>query len=458
MRKKKSPILMIFTIFLAMILGAGGYLYNSDMFEQQQPDIKSPDLIYWNLKKNISVDLSDNVGIKHITAFVSDGENSIPLINKLLAKATKDYKLLVDFPRSGFFTKKSRLKLIITVTDNSKWNYFAGNKSTKEIDIILDNKKPKLQMLDASYGIRKGGSALVTFEAKDPNLKSVYIQTNYGKTFNPTPFYKDGYYISLVAWPVDQKTFSAKIIAEDLAGNKSQANLRYYLKNKTYKKSNITLKDSFIQGKITELIEEEGKDSDQINLIERFKYVNEDLRGKNEKLIEDITSKTDQTLISDFYIEPFNPLKNGAAVASFGDHRKFFKDDKMVSESLHLGLDLASIKNANITSSNKAKVVHNEYNGIYGLNLILYHGLGLYSLYGHCDSIKHNIGDIVEKGDVVATSGMTGLALGDHLHFGMLVQGIEVRPEEWLDQKWLELNVFDIIKNSKKIINTKSKI
>jgi murein DD-endopeptidase MepM/ murein hydrolase activator NlpD len=48
---------------------------------------------------------------------------------------------------------------------------------------------------------------------------------------------------------------------------------------------------------------------------------------------------------------------------------------------------------------------------------------------------------------------MTGLALGDHLHFGVIVQGVEVRPEEWMDSKWLHDNVFSIIDSGKKIIN-----
>ena len=48
---------------------------------------------------------------------------------------------------------------------------------------------------------------------------------------------------------------------------------------------------------------------------------------------------------------------------------------------------------------------------------------------------------------------LTGLALGDHLHFGMIVQGVEVRPEEWMDKNWMKDNIFDIISSAKKIID-----
>ena len=86
-------------------------------------------------------------------------------------------------------------------------------------------------------------------------------------------------------------------------------------------------------------------------------------------------------------------------------------------------------------------VVFAEENGIYGQNLIIYHGFGLYSLYGHCSTLNVDVNSKVKAGDVIATTGATGLALGDHLHFSMIVQGIQVRPEEWMDKKWMKESV-----------------
>jgi len=47
---------------------------------------------------------------------------------------------------------------------------------------------------------------------------------------------------------------------------------------------------------------------------------------------------------------------------------------------------------------------------------------------------------------------MSGLALGDHLHFGILVQGIEVRPVEWFDAKWIKKFISNVFKEADKII------
>ena len=62
-------------------------------------------------------------------------------------------------------------------------------------------------------------------------------------------------------------------------------------------------------------------------------------------------------------------------------------------------------------------------------------------------------GDALKAGDAIAKTGMTGLALGDHLHFGMYVQGVDVRPEEWMDEQWLKESVFNVIDAAKKLVD-----
>jgi murein DD-endopeptidase MepM/ murein hydrolase activator NlpD len=50
---------------------------------------------------------------------------------------------------------------------------------------------------------------------------------------------------------------------------------------------------------------------------------------------------------------------------------------------------------------------------------------------------------MVEQGDVIGLTGMTGLAGGDHLHYGMLIHGVYVNPIEWWDVKWLQERIFN---------------
>ena len=63
-------------------------------------------------------------------------------------------------------------------------------------------------------------------------------------------------------------------------------------------------------------------------------------------------------------------------------------------------------------------------------------------LYGHLSSFDVKAGDQVEKEQQIGRSGSTGMALGDHLHFTMLVNGKPVNPVEWWDPKWMQDRVF----------------
>lgn len=453
MKKRKKPVGILLLIFILIFVGGGYYVYNMEIFEQNPPKIKVEQEICWNLKKPIEVKLSDESGIKFINVSLSDGKNSINLVEKVLEMPQKKYNVEVKFPKTGLFAKTDKFILTVEVVDSSKWNFFSGNKAIAQSYILIDAKRPELYNILSSYGIKKGGAALVVFKAGDKNLKDLYVQTNFGKKFYPTPFYKEGYYASLLAWPLQQESFRAHVIATDKAGNISKTRVKLFLKKKRYKISKINLSERLLGGKITDLAEDISAQVAALEKIEKFKYINEKRRQKSEKIINEVASKISFNMLSDFLLNPFYPLKNAAAVASFGDHRFYLYDGKTVSESYHLGLDLASVRVADIKMSNSGKVVYADYNGIYGNNLIVDHGLGLSSLYGHCSAIDVSKGDEVEAGEVVAKTGKTGLALGDHLHFGVLVQGVEVRPEEWMDKQWMKINIEDIIKNSKKIID-----
>ena len=455
MRRQKRSGTIIILLLITAILGALLYLYNSAIFERTPPKIELEKTIHWNLKTPIPLKVSDASGIKFLRVTLSDGENTIVLAKKLFEGSQKEVTLDITFPKTGFFSKKRVFDLIVETTDGSKWNFFAGNQAVQKSILHVDTRKPELYILTNSYKITKGGVGTIIFKADDENLKELYIKTNIGHTFYPTPFYKEGYYIALVAWPSDEPTFRAEVVVEDHAGNKAKSRVKFYLQGKKYRQSQIALKENFLNGKIADLIEEHYGDRIGTPVLEKFKLINESLRQTNEEVIEKFTKKVPTELLQTFSINPFYPLKNGAAVASFGDHRFYQFNKEGVSESYHLGLDLASTAQADIVASNPGTVVYAEYNGIYGKNIIISHGLGIYSLYGHCSAFTVAKGDVVNAGEVIAKTGLTGLALGDHLHFGILVQGVEVRPEEWMDASWMKDNLFKVMQDAKKIIDRK---
>ena len=343
--------------------------------------------------------------------------------------------------------------LEVIANDISKWNFTLGNESKAVSQIIVDNKKPLIGIINQSYKITKGGAAVVVFKASDEMLDEVFVRTNYGKNFKAVPFVKDGFYAALIAWPANINEFRADVVATDKAGNISNSQIRYFYGDKKYKVSSIALSQKFIDGKVSELVEIYAANPANLEGIDKFRFVNEALREANGKKTKEITSKIHEPNLEKFEIRPFAPLKNAAAVASYGDHRIYSWEGSNLSESWHMGLDLASTANAPIIETNYGTVVESADNGIYGLNIVVYYGFGLYGIYAHCSSSNVNIGDSVKPGDVLGSTGASGFAFGDHLHFGTIIQGVEMRPEEWMDSKWINDNIFDILENAKKTIN-----
>lgn len=452
-RRGKNRSAAIFWLFLTAAAGVALYIYNSEMFEREAPAISMQNNGYWNLKNSLNISISDTTGLKSykVTLISSSGETV--LHHEQFLAPNKSVNVMVEPPKSAYAMREDEIRIEVEADDASKWNFFNGNSSKEEFRLKIDKKRPLLNTVANSYKITKGGAALVIFRAEDENLKELYIETNFDKKFTAQPFYKSGYYISLLAWPVDQSNFKATIVATDRADNVSRAHVPLYLKEYSYKVSNIKLSDNFLKGKIAELAEEFAETNGVNDSIEQFKIINEDVRAKNEKLIHEITSKVSEDSISDFNIEKMYPLKNAAVVAHFGDHRIYSYNGENVSESYHLGLDLASNSMAQIRPQNGGDVVYSAYNGLYGNMPIISHGLGLYTLYGHCSSVNVNINDKVAAGMHIANTGKSGYAMGDHLHFGILVQGIEVRPAEWMDSGWIKLNINDVIKSAKSIID-----
>jgi murein DD-endopeptidase MepM/ murein hydrolase activator NlpD len=171
------------------------------------------------------------------------------------------------------------------------------------------------------------------------------------------------------------------------------------------------------------------------DLVPEFVKINGDLRQLNADKIMALTKQTSPTRL---WSSQFLPLGNAQVEASFADHRTYLYKGKEIDQQVHLGFDLAVTAAIPVAAENAGKVLLAEWLGIYGNCIILDHGMGVASLYGHLSSLDVKAGDTVTKGHILGRSGMTGLAGGDHLHFTMLVGGRAVNPVEWWDPHWIQ--------------------
>ncbi|WP_457563247.1 M23 family metallopeptidase [Caminibacter pacificus] len=441
----------LWILILLLIIGAGGFVYFSPMFEKNPPKITIKTDGYTNLKNPIEVDLKDDSGIKSYTVVLMNGNNTEVIASADNPNMGKNVTLKIKLPKN---IKANEIRLVVTAVDTSKWHFFAGNEAQKSVTLEVDKVAPDAQVVNNSYAIGRGGSAAAVVQVNDKNLKDAYILVDGKYKFKLTPFYKKGYYVALIAWPIWENNFDATLVAEDYAGNIVREHIPYYWRTRGIynpKDVKIRINDKFINQVAKRLLERIGM-SIPNDPVEIFKKVNETVRKINEAKISQITSPVYEEKINSFYIRRFNPLPGSAKRADFGEKRHYYFKGEQISFAIHKGVDLAKIKRAKIYANNNGRVVANEYIGIYGNALIIYHGLGLYTLYGHTSEFKVKKGDSVHNGMVIARTGATGAVFGDHLHFGVYVQGIPVQPLEWMDSHWIKTNILNVINGAKRMI------
>lgn len=134
-------------------------------------------------------------------------------------------------------------------------------------------------------------------------------------------------------------------------------------------------------------------------------------------------------------------LPKSARKAGFADRREYLYGGRVVDHQIHQGIDLASLEQSPIPASNSGRTIMAERVGIYGNTVILDHGFGLFSMYAHLSRMDTKPGQEVKKGAVIGRTGTSGLAGGDHLHFGMLIHRTFVNPIEWWDASWIQNNI-----------------
>lgn len=98
----------------------------------------------------------------------------------------------------------------------------------------------------------------------------------------------------------------------------------------------------------------------------------------------------------------------------------------------HSGIDYAADYGVPIKAAESGTVISAGVNGGYGNCVIIDHGGGISTLYGHAQKLLVKTGDVVTKGQTIALVGSTGLSTGPHLHFEVRVNGQTTDPLEWL--------------------------
>ncbi len=447
-RSKRSFI--FYLVPLVLLLAAAAVLIF--LHEREMPQINLlTDVSLIGSRQEISIEIIDTrSGISHTEVLLRQSGRETKLAGHdferkgyLVFSAGPDRvdeKVLLD--SSLLHLEDGRAELVIVARDFSFWNFLRGNETRRVFPFVLDTTPPKIIRQSSPQYIKPGGSGLVIYKITEPPKRhGVSINGNFHPGF-PLAEKGETFFGAMVGLPWNTKKIDAAyVLAEDGAGNIGKALFGMILRKVKFKHDRINVSDGFLSLKIPEFSQFYPEMSG--SSLDKYLFVNNNVRQANNKKFKEVCSLSVPERLWD---GAFLRMAKSSNRAGFADQRTYFYQRKKIDEQVHLGIDLASVRHADIQAANSGKVIFAEYIGIYGNTVIIDHGQGVFSLYSHLSQIKVVKDDMVKKGDVLGSSGTSGMAGGDHLHFSILINGIFVDPLEWWDGSWLEINILSYLR------------
>jgi len=437
-RRRLVPGIGIVVAILLIGVGAGAY-FLVPRFEWHKPQIKiTPDVNAIGLAP-LEVEVTEQgTGLKSFNVILNAGGTDYPLVSEQYDQPTMQKKFTVALSAKLSGLKEGPATLRVSAKDRSLWGFFRGNETVLQKNVTIDITPPTLELIADDRYVNFGGVGLIVYK---PSADTITSGIKIGNYFFP------GYKAQIKEQPDSYLAFfahpynigpdeRATLVATDKAGNTREMKLVYELKNVKYKKSTIAISDDYIQNKVTPLLNDVA--ARQGSPKEIFIKVNKGLRKENEDKLKAITEKsTPKMLWSGAFIQ----LSNSKVEANFADARTYIYKDETIDTAYHLGYDLSVTKHYPAEAANSGAVAFTGDLGIYGNTVVIDHGLGLFTLYSHLSSIDVKVGEQIKQQQIIGKTGETGLAAGDHLHYGVYLHGLAILPVEWWDEKWIRDNV-----------------
>ncbi len=325
--------------------------------------------------------------------------------------------------------KDGEATLIIEATAND----LRGSTATLRRQVTIATGPPMVSADGEQHYINQGGSEVIRI---DPSGYWTEAGVRVGKyTFRSFPMPNGPGRFSIYAYPWDLPADVVPMVfANNPAGAEATASFSYKLFPKPPRKRDFELTDDVMR-RLVEQIAPGGSG----DILNRFLAINRVMRRENNATLAALRDKTQPRFL---FTQPFRQQPDSKVESVFADVRSYMYHGKKVDEEVHLGFDLSVTQHVPVLAANEGIVVFAERLGIYGNCVVVDHGYGVQTIYGHLSEIAVKPGDAVKQGQAMGRSGSTGLALGDHIHFSMQVDGVEVNPVEWWDGHWLHDHVW----------------
>ncbi len=443
MSREKMWIRLVLVAFAGVLLVVG---LSYSRWEGQSPSIAF-DRDFEVLGRGAAIELTIEdvgTGLEHVSVVFTQGATELVLAEERFEEAGTAPLLkyaVGTLIADAYNVQEGPASISVVASDHSFRSFFAGNRVDLTREFRFDLYPPRLETMSGLIYMNQGGSECVVYRVSDDAVVSgVQVGPHFFPGFPADPADPDLRF-ALFAFAYDLPVDTpVRLLARDLAGNEALADVSHRLSAREFRNREIVLEESFLQKVVPEIVSRTPGVQDQGALIDTYVEINSRLRRDNHAAIAEISKQSEGQFLWD---GAFTQLSNSQVESFFADRRTYMYAGEVVDQQDHVGFDLSVVQRYPIEAANAGRVLLADYFGIYGNTVLIDHGAGLVSLYAHMSTIDVEAGQMVGKTDILGRSGETGLAGGDHLHFGLFLHGVPINPIEWWDPKWVQEHVLD---------------
>ncbi len=440
----KRWVLVVVPVVVVVALAAGGLWWLK--FERQPPTgelVAAKGSLGQRAAFAVAVHAPKSPGLHSVRVALRTASAAFPLAEKnygpgpLLGGGVRDDVLRVHADLGKLGVPEGNAEIEVLVETNG-WR-LSGEGPTVVVQhpVVVDVTPPQVAVLSTQHNIRLGGASVAVFRAAGAEQAEIVVGP-YAFPATRGIFADADAWVGVFAVPQDvDPATRVSVRATDGVGNAREVGVPVSIKTRRFPDRVLALSETFLQQKVPEIYAANALAA-PADLVQGYLFINRDMRKQSEERLRALTASSVPRPLWD---GPFLRQPNAAPMSAFADRRAYEYRGAIIDRQTHLGYDLASLRHADVIATQNGIVLLADNLGIYGNTVVLDHGLGVFSLYGHLSAITVQKGQTVKAGEVVGQTGETGLAGGDHLHFSIMVGGSHVDPVEWWDPGWIRDHV-----------------